>query len=200
MRLSRYDYCNDGHMSAWSDTLDMLMRERGAALFGYAYVLTGDRNESEDLFQEALVRAFRSGRQVQNIDSAHAYVKRAISTSFIDQHRRAVARPERHRADTGDYALARASARPDPAGDLATTLDLHAAILTLPARERACVVLHYLDDLPVAGVASELGLAVGTVKRYLSDAVARLREICTDIDFDTPEFIPVSSTAIGENR
>ncbi|MFW7413458.1 RNA polymerase sigma factor [Demequina sp. SO4-18] len=181
-------------MSAWARTLDQLMRERAAALFGYAYVLTGNADDAEDLLQDALVRTFRSGKRIGTLDSTHAYVKRAISTTFIDRHRRASARPSRDRGDDGDYSLARASAAgPDHAGRVDAQLDLHAAILTLPPRERACVVLRYLDDLPVAGVASELGLAVGTVKRYLSDAVARLREVCADVDFDTPESIPVDA-------
>ncbi|MFW2513339.1 RNA polymerase sigma factor [Demequina sp. SO4-13] len=185
-------------MSAWSRTLDELMRERAGALFGYAYVLTGDADEAEDLLQDALVRTFRSGRRIGTLDSAHAYVKRAISTAFIDRHRRASARPSRDRGDNGDYSLARASAAgPDHSGRVDSQLDLHAAILTLPPRERACVVLRYLDDLPVAGVASELGLAVGTVKRYLSDAVARLREICADVDFDDSESVPVNSHVPG---
>ncbi len=188
-------------MSAWSNTLDELMRTRAAALFGYAYVLTGDTHEAEDLLQESLVRTFRTNRRISHIDTAHAYVKRAISTAFIDRHRRAVARPARAGGDDGDYSLASASAAmPDPAEEVASSLDLHAAILTLPPRERACVVLRYLDDLPVAGVASELGLAVGTVKRYLSDGVAQLRNITTDIDFDTPESIPVDSPAQGGKR
>lgn len=184
-------------MSAWSNTLDTLMRDRAPALFGYAYVLTGNPDEAEDLLQEALVRTFRSNRRIGDINAAHTYVKRAISTAFIDRHRRATARPARAGGDDGDYSLAHASARADHAGAVATTLDLHSAILTLSARQRACVVLHYLDDLPVAGVASELGLAVGTVKRYLSDAVARLREICTDVDFETPESIPVDPSISG---
>ncbi|MFN3865974.1 MAG: RNA polymerase sigma factor [Demequina sp.] len=185
-------------MSAWSSTLDALMRERAAALFGYAYVLTGDSHEAEDLLQEALIRTFRTSRRVTSIDAAHAYVKRAISTAFIDRYRRASARPERDGGDDGHYSLATASAAgPDHSTRVATQLDLHAALLTLPPRERACVVLRYLDDLPVASVASELGLAVGTVKRYLSDAVARLRELCADVDFETTESIPVDSHTRG---
>ena len=190
-------------MSAWSSTLDALMRERAQALFGYAYVLTGDAHAAEDLLQEALVRTFRTSRKVANVDAAHAYVKRAISTAFIDAHRRASARPARDGGDVGDFSLADASAAaPDHASDVDRSLDLHAAILTLPPRERACVVLRYLDDLPVAGVASELGLAVGTVKRYLSDGVARLREICAEVDFDVdaPESIPVHAHTPGGTR
>ena len=44
----------------------------------------------------------------------------------------------------------------------------------LSPQQRACVVLRYYQDLPVAQVASALGVAEGTVKRYLSDAMTRL--------------------------
>ena len=188
-------------MSAWSDTLDALMRERAPALFGYAYVMTGDPHEAEDLLQEALVRTFRANRRITTVDAAHAYVKRAISTAFIDKHRRTLARPARAGGDDGEYGLARASAAfPDPTQKVATHMDLHAAILSLPPRERACVVLRYLDDQSVASVAAELGLAVGTVKRYLSDAVAKLRTHTHDIDFDVRESVPVDSPTPGGKR
>lgn len=186
-------------MSAWSDTLDALMRERASALFGYAYVMTGNPHEAEDLLQEALVRTFRTNRKVTTVDAAHAYVKRAISTAFIDKHRRSLARPSRAGGDKGDYQLAGAQApTPDPTKNLASHMDLHAAILSLPPRERACVVLRYLDDQSVASVANELGLATGTVKRYLSDAVAKLRDITTDIDFDVRESVPVDAPIQGD--
>ncbi|WP_143340505.1 SigE family RNA polymerase sigma factor [Demequina sp. NBRC 110057] len=179
-------------MSRWKDTLDALMHERAAALFGYAYVLTGDAHAAEDLLQDALVRTFRVNRRSGTVNEAHSYVKRAISTAFIDSHRRAEARPQRHPGDQGDFAGASA-ASPDPAPGADTHLDLHAAILTLPPRERACVVLRYLDDLPIAGVAAELGLAEGSVKRYLSDGIARLRPLVSTTDFPTdhPETVPV---------
>jgi RNA polymerase sigma factor (sigma-70 family) len=49
-----------------------------------------------------------------------------------------------------------------------------AALSGLSPRQRACVVLRYYQDLPVAQVASALGVAEGTVKRYLSEAMTRL--------------------------
>jgi RNA polymerase sigma factor (sigma-70 family) len=163
-------------MSSWSRALDQLVRERGPALYGYAFVLTGDKHAAEDLVQDALIRTFRRGRYTGSLDSTHAYVKRAITTAFIDTHRRALARPQREHGAAGDTDATPASAAlPDPSGQLAEALDLHRAILTLPPRERACVVLRYLEDKSTQQVADELGLATGSVKRYLSDAVVRLR-------------------------
>lgn len=51
------------------------------------------------------------------------------------------------------------------------------ALADLPPRERACTVLRFYDDLTVSQIAAQLGLADGTVKRYLADASARLAEV-----------------------
>ena len=52
--------------------------------------------------------------------------------------------------------------------------DVHAALALLPPRERACVMLRYFDDLTVPQIGRQLGIAEGSVKRYLSDGIARL--------------------------
>jgi len=174
-------------MSSWSHTLDALLRERGGALFGYAYVLTGSADTAEDLLQDALVRTFRSGRGSRDLNAAHAYVKRAITSAFIDSGRRSSARPH-----TVTNEVLAEGAVPDHAAASAEAADLHRAILTLPPRERACVVLRYLEDLPLASVAAELGLALGTVKRYTADGVAALRALNLNVDFETQETIPVT--------
>ncbi|WP_062515850.1 RNA polymerase sigma factor [Demequina gelatinilytica] len=174
-------------MSAWARMLDTLVRERGPALYGYAYVLTGSREAAEDLMQDALVRTFRSGRALGSLDSAHAYVKRCISTAFIDSGRRAAARPR----SAGIEAPEAAAIAPDASRHVDDAVTLQAALLTLTPRERACVVLRYLEDMTVAGVAQTLGLAEGTVKRYLSDGVARLRETVPQIDFTDVETVAV---------
>jgi len=186
-------------MSTWSRALDELVRERGPALFGYAYVLTGNSADAEDLVQTALVRTFRTGRASQGIDSTHAYVKRAITTAFIDNGRRANARPQRAPGDAGDPALTSSAPHPDHADAVATSVDFHVSILNLPPRERACIVLRYLEDKPVGAIAAELGLATGTVKRYLSDAVSTLRAGAADIDFTTDETVPVVSHSGGNS-
>lgn len=184
-------------MSSWSRALDDLVRERGAALFGYAYVLTGNAADAEDLVQSALVRTFRTGQATRGIDSTHAYVKSAIASALVDGHRRSRARPQRAPGAAGDVDASLASAVvADHAPAVDASLDLHQAILLLPPRERACVVLRYLEDKPVAGIAAELGLATGSVKRYLSDAVKTLRDT-TDIDFTAKPAVPVVNRTGG---
>lgn len=63
----------------------------------------------------------------------------------------------------------------DPAGQVPG----RDAMLTAPRSPSpgalpTCVVLGYYEDLPVAGVAAVPGVAEGTVRRYLSEAVSRV--------------------------
>lgn len=164
-------------MAAWGDMLDALVRERGGALFAYAYVLTGDTPSAEDLVQEALVRVFRRARTPDGIDAAHAYVKRAIQTAFIDAHRRATSRPQRDHRDAD-----RIVPDPTPAADTADALGR--ALLTLPPRERACVVMRYMDGLSAPEIGELLGIAPGSVRRYLHDGIRALQRTCGDFGID----------------
>jgi RNA polymerase sigma factor (sigma-70 family) len=48
------------------------------------------------------------------------------------------------------------------------------ALSGLSPRQRACVVLRYYEDQPVAEIAKALGIAEGTVKGYLSEALTQM--------------------------
>ena len=185
-------------MGDWRGVLEQLVSARGKALFGYAYVLTGNRDEAEDLLQDALVRAFRGGKTAQSVDAAHVYVKKAIATAFIDRARRASVRPKNvgSDADLGEWLRSHAR-QPDHAHHTDVSLDLHAALLTLAPRERACVVLRYMEDMRVDEVAQALGIAPGTVKRYLFDAIAHLRVSLPGLEFATGDTIDVSVSERG---
>lgn len=184
-------------MSAWRDVLEQLVKERGRALFGYAYVLTGDRHEADDLLQDALVRAFKSGRNVRSIDAAHAYVKKAIASAFVDRGRRAAARPRYAEAGIDDLLSGSTAPVVDHALASDAAFDLQAAVLTLAPRERACVVLRYMEDLRVDEIAAVLGVAPGTVKRYLHEAIQRLRAIMPELEFDDGDLMDVQARQGG---
>jgi RNA polymerase sigma factor (sigma-70 family) len=50
------------------------------------------------------------------------------------------------------------------------------AVMRLPTRQRAMVVLRYYEDMSEAATAELLGVSVGTVKSAVSRALAKLRE------------------------
>lgn len=160
-------------MAGWEQVLAEVVRTRRSALVGYACLFATDRSEAEDLVQEAIVKVFSRTRSFADVHAAEAYVRSAVRTVFLDR-----ARGRRLWSSRAHLFLA-GDARSPEAGAVAG-VDVAAALQALAPRERACVVLRYFDDLAVAQVAGELGISEGAVKRYLSDAVGKMRAVLGD--------------------
>jgi RNA polymerase sigma-70 factor (ECF subfamily) len=183
-------------MAVWENELDELMRTRGGALVRYAYMLSGDRALAEDLVQDALVKVYSrlrgapgrgrsvgvaAGSQAHDLESpftnAEGYVRRAVLTIYLDGYRK------RQRWSGVKHLLSDDPSTRGADQAASARVDVMAALAKLGARERACVVLRYFEDMTVPQIAEALGTAQGTVKRYLSDATKSLQEILRPDDF-----------------
>ncbi|WP_042420394.1 sigma-70 family RNA polymerase sigma factor [Streptacidiphilus anmyonensis] len=158
-------------MTEWSDQLAQLVRARGAELSRYGYLLCGDVTEGADLFQEALVRVFARPRRSWSLGDVEGYVRRTMLNDFLDRRRRS------RRFARLLPRLSSPEVAPDHSGGVVRRQDVVEALATLSPRQRACVVLRYYEDLPVAGVTERIGLSQGAVKRYLSEALARMSAV-----------------------
>jgi RNA polymerase sigma-70 factor (sigma-E family) len=158
--------------AAGSDELERLLTERGDHLMRTAVLLTGNREDSEDLLQAALERLLRRGRR---IDSPEGYLRRTLYNLAADGWRRQGAW---HRK----LPVIRAS---DPAGaaDLTAAVDLRDALMRtvrqLPPQQRAVIVLRYWDQLSEAETAKVLGCSEGTVKAAASRGLRRMRDLAS---------------------
>jgi RNA polymerase sigma factor (sigma-70 family) len=161
----------EGLVTEWSDQLAQLVRARGAELSRYGYLLCGDVTEGADLVQEALVRVFARPRRSWTLGDVEGYVRRTMLNDFLDRRRRS------QRFTRLLPRLSGPETAPDHSGGAVRRLDVTDALATLSPRQRACVVLRYYEDLPVAGVAERMGLSQGAVKRYLSDGLARMSTV-----------------------
>ncbi|MCA2217661.1 SigE family RNA polymerase sigma factor [Jidongwangia harbinensis] len=134
-----------------------------------ARLLTGDRDRGEELLQECLVRLYVRWRRAATRDP-HAYLRRMLVNGNISWWR--LRRREYLRADPPDRA--------DPQAEPPNLDDsVRAALLALPAGQRAVVVLRYCEDLTEREVARALGCTVGTVKSQNARGLRRLRELLT---------------------
>lgn len=172
---------------SWQEEMEVFARERGPALVGYAHLLTGDVHGARDLVQEAFVRTFSRRRSGWEIDRLEAYTRRTVVNLYLDDYRR-------RRAWLDRRHLVPAPSSPPTPESVTATADLDAALARLTPRQRACVVLRYVEDLSVGDVANALGLSDGAVKRYLFDARARL-----GAELDDGEELSVE-TAAGPQR
>jgi len=155
-------------------------------LYRTAYAVAGDHGTAEDALQNAFARAFSSWRRVSRADRPEAYVRRMVVNDILDQRRSAFGRRERPRggpAEVGDLGSRPGAAAPrDETGDLVTDqAAVWAAVLALPPRQRAVVVLRYYEDLSEREIAQTLGCSLGTVKSQASAALATLRRAAADL-------------------
>jgi RNA polymerase sigma-70 factor (ECF subfamily) len=141
------------------DEFDAFYRDTSRRLVRYAYGLTGDPAEAQDLVQEAYARAWQRWRRVYAYDEPEAWLRTVISRLSTDRWRRL----RRHRMRAGVVALA--PTMPPPSED---TVVLVRAMRTLPEIYRRALVLHYLLDRSVGEIAAETGASSGTVKSWLS--------------------------------
>jgi RNA polymerase sigma-70 factor (sigma-E family) len=155
-------------MDSWRQTLAELATYRLASLKRHAFLLCGDDAQAEDLVQDALVRAFGRPLRAPGPGAAEAYVREIMVNLFIDGARR------QSRWRRAVPLLRSAEAADDMAEQVVNRDALLTALSDLSPRQRACVVLRYYHDLPVAQVAAALGVGEGSVKRYLSEAMTRL--------------------------
>lgn len=179
-------------MSRWNHELDELMRTRHHVLVGYATMLSGDQALAEDLVQEAVIATFASRSRFDGPRGAEAYVRRAIASRFVDERRRSARDKARVRA----VASAVGGAAEGPERGVALRTDVARALQELPPRERACVVLRYLDQLSTAETADALGLSQGAVKRYLSDGLRTLGPLLGGAELGAAE----ETVAVSDRR
>lgn len=161
-------------MDDWEHDMGELVRTRHRALLGYAYLLSGNVRDAEDLVQDALVKVF-SRKTAPQPHAAEAYVRRAIYTIYLDGYRR------RTRWSRIRHLTASADRQESAAPATGDQVDVAAALQRLSPRQRACVVLRHYDDLTVPQIADELGIAEGTVRRHVADAHTTLRGLLADL-------------------
>jgi RNA polymerase sigma-70 factor (sigma-E family) len=140
---------------------------RSKGLFRLAYVLTGDQHAAEDLLQTALVKTAAHWGRIHT--APEAYVRRTMYHEQVNWLRRRARRPETAMAVVPEPATG------DAAASVTARLALRDALLALPPRRRAVLVLRYLEDLPESQVAEILGCSVGTVRSQNHKAIAQLR-------------------------
>lgn len=164
-RLGSASDLAEGHVDRRAG-FDEFVAARSHALLRTAYLLTRDHALAEDLLQTALTKAWFAWARIEG--RPEAYVRRILVTTYATWWRRRW---------NGEVATAEL---PETTGagasdTVETAHDLWTAMGRLPRRQRAVVVLRYVEDLSEAQTAELLGCSVGTVKSQASKALAKLR-------------------------
>ncbi|WP_296604017.1 SigE family RNA polymerase sigma factor [Nocardioides sp.] len=152
-------------MSARTD-FDDFVAARSSRLLRTAYLLTRDHALAEDLLQTALTKAWFAWSRIQG--DPEPYVRKVLVNTFASWWRRKW---------NGEHAYAEPPEVLAPGEHDAADQrqDLWTAMGRLPRRQRAVIVLRFVEDLSEAETARLLGISPGTVKSQTSKALANLR-------------------------
>jgi RNA polymerase sigma-70 factor (sigma-E family) len=144
-----------------------------------AYLLCGDWHRADDLAQTAFVSLHRHWRKVRDKAALDAYVRRTLVRAVIDESRRPWRR-ERSMPDTSTVPASAVPVSADTGERVATKQALLGGLRRVPPRQRAVLVLRFLEGLDVAGVAEVLGCSQGTVKSQTARGLDALRAALGD--------------------
>jgi RNA polymerase sigma-70 factor, ECF subfamily len=150
------------------DDFDDFYRLTVTRLTRFACSYTADAAAAQDLAQETYARAWRNWDRLREYDNPEAWL-RAVAA------RLAASRWRRMRRYAATLARLQPShADPPPVDDAVV---LVAALRRLSTPVRTAMVLHYLLDQPVAAIAAEQDVPIGTVKDRLARGRAQLARL-----------------------
>ncbi len=148
--------------------METLYRRYASAVFRFAWGLSGDRSEAEDIVSETFFRLLTRAPKLE-MQTALAYllaIARNTYLSGLRRRRREVPLPEEMRAQERD-----------PAGRLDEQARMQSvihALGALPEGERSALLLHIDHGLSYQETACALGISVGAVKVRIHRARLRL--------------------------
>jgi RNA polymerase sigma factor (sigma-70 family) len=142
-----------------------LFRVEFPKVFRTALDLVGEAEAARDITQEAFARLYQHWRKVSQYDRPGAWVRR-VAIRLATRSLRSIFMQRRITELVGTAHVPKGA---DP--------DLSRAILALPAKQRAAVVLFYFEELPIVEISGILKSSEGAIKVHLHRARKRLGEI-----------------------
>lgn len=176
-------------MSPAGDDYVAFVRARQGPLLRSAFMICGDHHLAQDLLQDALVKLASRWERLRD-EAPEAYVRRILYRDSVSSWRRT--RREVVADHDPDGVVTPLHARADErVQDWVSGAHVREALLLLPPRQRAVIVLRYYEDLSEVDIADALGISRGTVKSQASDAMRTLRKLLPDVgDVETQGMPP----------
>ena len=146
------------------------VRRWGDMVWRLALARTASVPDAEDVFQEVFLRYFRHEDRFESNEHRKAWLIRCT----VNRCKSVMASPWRKRTVPLETA--------EEIGVEDDYREVYAAVLSLPAKYRAVIHLHYFEGLSVTEIAQMLQVAEGTVKSQLSRGRALLRDMLEEVE------------------
>ncbi len=182
----------EAHIKGDPKAFGELVRRYGDGLLGYLTRMSRNRHEAEDLFQETFKRVHEKAHTFRG-SQFKSWLFRIATNAAIDGMRRGkgkrmVSLNQKLDCNDGDgeelSSVALADNSQEPSQEAAKSeqvRQVREAVMSLPSRQRATLVLAYYQQLSYPEVAKVLGCSLGTVKTQMFRALKTLGQKLPDV-------------------
>ena len=162
------------------ELLDRLIEEFQHRLLRYLLFLTGNREVSEDLFQETWIRVLLRGAQFNGKSRFDTWLFTIARNLVIDLSRKRTmaSLDEMSEGGENDRPFEIIDTEPSPLDQFRTGEDraeVHQVLINLEARSREVLVLRFYEELSLEEIASITGAPLSTVKSRLYRGLASVK-------------------------
>jgi RNA polymerase sigma-70 factor (ECF subfamily) len=177
--------------SGVSDCFDVLVERYKVRLFNYLYRLTGNRDEAEEIAQEAFVKAYIHADKYKTIARFSTWLY-TIATNLVRNRIRSRSRaPQLISLWTRGYGdsdeervldIEDTGRGPDEAiNDAELSGVINRAIAKIPEKYRESFVLREINELSYEEIAAVTGLKLGTVRSRINRARNYFRQLVAPV-------------------
>ncbi len=161
---------------------DTLARTHIDHAYRLALAILRSETNARDAVQDAYLQAWRQLPELRDTGSFDAWLDRIVVNACRMQlrHQRVVRLREIDVAEPADFVTAAAS-DPSPDEHVADADLVRRAMEHLDCDQRSILVLHHVQDRPIAEIAKVLGVPSGTVKWRLHAARAALQRALDEV-------------------
>jgi RNA polymerase sigma-70 factor (ECF subfamily) len=150
------------------DAFEMIIRTHSRTLFAIAYGILQNREETEDVVQDSLVKAWKTRWRVRDPEKFRAWFATITRHRAHDVLRRRRTVPLSQQAiETNDT---------EATDTTAIDQELQSALAALPELHRAALTLRYFEELDYRTIENRLGLSNGALRGILGRALASMRK------------------------
>jgi|GEM_PF-961209 len=186
--------CKEG-LARTAEEAESLLRQlivaHSDAMYRYAYRLTGQSADAEDLTQQAFLLAQQKLHQLRETDRAAAWLFAIVRSCFLK-----ACRKRQQTATSADWNIEEVADQ-SPELDHVDQERLSKSLAELPDEFRLVVLMFYFEDLSYKEIAEQLELPIGTVMSRLSRAKTHLRRRLA-VDPSQPQ-MPAVRSPLSDN-
>ena len=153
------------------EAFEMIIRTHSRTLFAIAYGILQNREEAEDVVQDALVKAWKTRWRVRDPEKFPAWLATIARHRAHDIFRRRRTVP----LSTTIDEVIEPSATAEPS-DSELDQQLRSALAALPELHRAALTLRYFEEMDYRSIENTLGLSNGALRGILGRALASMRK------------------------